>query len=74
MLPDGINFAGIAELGWRATRTVRRLNGYDDWDKLTTTEQKALQLEWRALPLYARKRYIKAVTAACDAFARAIAV
>lgn len=69
-----MNYAGLAELGWNATQTINGKNGYDDWDKMTLSEQATLRSQWASLPEDERKRLETIVCAATDAFARAIAV
>lgn len=69
-----MNYAGLAELGWRATQTISGKNGYDDWEKLTDVDKQILQQRWRSLPERERKRLERIVCAATDAFARAVAV
>lgn len=69
-----MNYAGLAELGWRATQTIAGKNGYDDWEKMSDVEKQMLDRRWRALPESERKRLEKIVCAATDAFASAIAV
>lgn len=68
-----MNYAGLAELGWRATQAIYKKNGYDDWEKLTPDEQASLKARWLALPKAERERLEKIVCAATDAFAQAVA-
>lgn len=69
-----MNYAGLAELGWRATQTIAGKNGYDDWEKMSDVEKQMLDLRWRDLPERERKRLERIVCAATDAFARAALV
>lgn len=69
-----MNYAGLAELGWRATQTINGKNGYDDWEKLTGVEKQMLVQRWRSVSERERKRLERIVCAATDAFASAIAV
>lgn len=69
-----MNYAGLAELGWRATQIVSGKNGYDDWEKLTDAEKQILQQRWRAVPERERRRLERIVCAATDAFACAVMV
>lgn len=38
-----LNLEGLAELGWRSTRTVRK------WEELTKSEQAALEAQWASV-------------------------
>lgn len=67
-----MNYAGLSELGWRATQTINSKNGYDDWEQMTDTEKQMLDQRWRSVPEKERDRLIAIVAAACDAFARAV--
>lgn len=69
-----MNYAGLAELGWRATQTIAGKNGYDDWEQLTPQQQATLRSQWSALPKVERERLERIVCAATDAFACAVAV
>ena len=69
-----MNYAGLAELGWRATQTIKGKNGYDDWERMTDVEKQMLDLRWRELPEREHKRLEQIVCAATDAFVRAALV
>lgn len=69
-----MNYAGLAELGWRATQTIAGKNGYDDWERMSDVEKQMLQRRWRDLSERERKRLEQIVCAATDAFARAALV
>lgn len=69
-----MNYAGLAELGWRATQTIAGKNGYDDWDRMSDAEKQIVQLRWRELSERERKRLERIVCAATDAFAAAALV
>lgn len=66
------NYDGLAKLGWRGTRTIRGLNGYYDWEKLTDIEQQALNLQWEELPTSAKLYLRDAVVATIDAYQSAV--
>jgi hypothetical protein len=66
-----MNYAGLAEMGWKATQTINGKNGYDDWEKMSDVEKQILDRRWRELTERERKRLEKIVCAATDAFARA---
>ena len=70
------NWEGLAELAWRANQPMRwsKLNGYWEWDKLTETEKRDLELRWKSLPPDERKQYRMAVEAACHAYVAAATV
>lgn len=69
-----MNYAGLAELGWRATQTIDGKNGYDDWERLDSDQQVALRSQWAALPPRERERLERIVCAATDAAFRAALV
>ena len=69
-----MNYAGLAQLGWRATQTIAGKNGYDDWEKMSDVEKQILDRRWHELPERERARLEKIVCAATDAFAAAISV
>lgn len=69
-----MNYAGLAELGWRATQTIHGKNGYDDWERMADVEKQMLDRGWRELPEKERKRLERIVCAATDAFAAAALV
>jgi hypothetical protein len=69
-----MNYAGLAELGWRATQTIAGKNGYDDWEKMSDVEKQILQQRWRSVSERERKRLEEIVRAATDAFACAALV
>lgn len=69
-----MNYAGLAELGWRATQTIAGKNGYDDWEKLSDVEKQILDRRWRDVSERERKRLKRIVCAATNAFASAIAL
>lgn len=69
-----INYAGLAELGWKATQTINGKNGYDDWERLSDAEKQILDQRWRSLPKEERKQLERIVRAATDAFARAVSL
>jgi hypothetical protein len=66
-----MNYAGLAELGWRATQIIDGKNGYDDWERMSDAEKQILDQEWRKLSERERKRLERIVCAATDAFANA---
>jgi hypothetical protein len=67
-----INYDGLAELGWRGTRTIRKMNGYYDWEKLSDVEKQALNIQWSELPSSAKTYLRDAVVAAIDAYQSAV--
>lgn len=70
-----MNYAGLAELGWRATQTINGKNGYDDWEKMDDTEKQILDRLWReTVPTREKDRLLAIVAAACDAYIRAVTV
>lgn len=69
-----MNYAGLAELGWRATQTIHGKNGYDDWEKMSDVEKQIIQRRWTELSERERKRLERIVCAATDAFAAAALV
>lgn len=68
------NYDGLAELGWRGTRTINGKNGYYDWEKLTDEEKQRLDLQWVDLPASAKQYLRDVVIAAIDAYQSAVLV
>lgn len=78
-----INYDGLAELGWRGTKTLpntnmgshgdRRidLNGYHDWERLTDVQKQMLDLEWEQLSNKEKRMFHDAAIAICDAYVSA---
>jgi hypothetical protein len=66
------NYDGLAELGWRGTRTVNGMNGYYNWEKLDDAQKQMLNLQWNELPASAKQYLRDAVIAAIDAYQSAV--
>lgn len=69
-----INYKGLAELGWRGTQTIRGLNAYHDWERLTPGERDNLALLWTAVPDAEKDRLEMMAIAICDAYQPAVLI
>jgi hypothetical protein len=68
------NYDGLAELGWRGTRTINGKNGYYDWERLSDVEKQRLNVQWAKLPRNSKLYLRNAIVAAIDAYSATVLV